>query len=251
MMSYRMVRGWLACALSIASVHGAHAQQPSPALTPAGQAILHDKLAADGRPLYGYDGPGEPMTFPLPICAFTGGLCGAVNHDGSVAVTPRYDWVGAFHDGRAAVRLEGLYGFVDETGHEIVPPHYRIVDDYKFGFAQIDVDGKSGLIDRDGRFVFEPRCGFIEAIAPDRFRVSESRRIGGSVAAEDFSGMRHEYPDSGGISLQSLWFTLGSTDVIDRNGQWIERAGLRLFDHDDPSLHLVLIDKRWGIQRAD
>src|ERR1700760_2618023 len=151
MTNYRMAHGWFACALVIASSHGAHTQQRSPALTPAGQTILQDRLATDGRPLYGYDGPGEPIKFPLPMCAFTGGLCGAANRDESVAVTPRYDWVGAFHDGRTAVRVGGFYGFIARTGHGIVPPHYRIVDDCKFGCAQVDVDGKSGLIDRDGR----------------------------------------------------------------------------------------------------
>ena len=103
------------------------------------------------------------------MCTFPRGLCGAVNRDGTVAVPPRYDWVGKFSDNRAAVRLGGLYGFVDEEGREIVKPHYRIVDDYKFGFAQVDIDGKSGLIDRDGKMVIEPKYGFVEAIAPDRF----------------------------------------------------------------------------------
>jgi hypothetical protein len=78
--------------------------------------------------------------------------------------TPRYDWVGTFSDGRAAVRLGGLYGFVDEAGHEIVKPQYRIVGDYKFGFAQVDVDGKSGLIDRDGKMIMEPKYGLMEAV---------------------------------------------------------------------------------------
>ena len=102
-------------------------------------------------------------------CMFPGGLCGAVHRDGTVAVPPRYDWVGPFSDNRAAVRVGGLYGFVDEEGREVVKPQYRIVDDYKFGFAQVDVDGKSGLIDRDGTMVIEPKYGFVQAIGPDRF----------------------------------------------------------------------------------
>src|SRR5262249_28084855 len=125
-------------------------------------------------------------TSPRPDCMFRGGLCGAVNRDGTVAVPPRYDWVGGFFDGRAAVRVGGLYGFVDEAGREIVKPQYRIVDDYKFGFAQVDVDGKSGLIDRDGKMVVEPKYGFIEAIGQDRFWVSDKRWIGGSKGGEDF-----------------------------------------------------------------
>jgi len=170
--------------------HGAFAQDKPPELTPAGKAILQSQLAVDGRPLYDRPGPSMPMTFPLEMCTFPGGLCGAVHRDGSVAVSPRYDWVGTFSDNRAAVRLGGLYGFIDEDGREIVKPQYRIVDDYKFGFAQVDVDGKSGLIDRDGKMIIEPKYGFIEAIGPDRFRVSEVRQLGGTIGGEDFSGIR-------------------------------------------------------------
>jgi opacity protein-like surface antigen len=129
---------------AVLSAQAALAQDQQPELTPAGKAILKELLAADGRP---------PAGFPRAICLFRGGLCGAIRADGTVAVPPRYDWVGRFSEGRAAVRLGGLYGFVDEDGREIVAPKYRIADDYGFGFAQVDVDGKSGLIDRDGRMV--------------------------------------------------------------------------------------------------
>src|SRR5262249_38400296 len=120
---------WLRAATVLVLAFGpeVHAQVDQIALTPAGKAILKAKLADDGRSLDDRPGPGRPLTFPLPMCAFPGGLCGAVRRDGSVAVPPRYDWVGLFSDGRAAVRANGVYGFVDEDGHEIVPPHYRIV----------------------------------------------------------------------------------------------------------------------------
>jgi hypothetical protein len=110
--------------------HGALAQDKPLELTPAGKAILEGQVAADRVTPNNFPGLIKP-TFPLPICAFPGGLCGAVNRDGSVAVLPRYDWVGTFSDNRAAVRLSGLYGFVDEDGREIVKPQYRIVGDYK------------------------------------------------------------------------------------------------------------------------
>src|SRR5262245_59392913 len=115
------------------------AQEQQLELTPAGKAILKGVLAGDRRALMGST---KPHVFPLPMCTFRGGLCGAVHRDGTIAVPPRYDWIGTFADGRAAVRLGGLYGFVDEEGREIVKPEYPIVDNFKFGFAQVDVDGK-------------------------------------------------------------------------------------------------------------
>ncbi|MBV9462092.1 MAG: WG repeat-containing protein, partial [Bradyrhizobium sp.] len=142
--------------IALLLVQDALAQEALPELTPAGKAILQQTLASEGRPFYDRSGPGKPVTFPLVMCTFPRGLCGAVRRDGTVAVPPRYDWVGSFADKRAAVRLHGLYGFVDDDGREVVTPQYRIVEDYKFGFAQVDVDGKSALIDRDGKMVIEP-----------------------------------------------------------------------------------------------
>ena len=149
-------------------------------LTPVGRAILQNKLVAEGQPLPNGPRPTKPLTFPIAMCMFHGGLCGAINRDGTVAVPPLYDWIGPFSDCRVAVRVGGLYGFVEENGREIVKPQYRIVDNGQLGFAQVDVDGKSGVIDRDGKMVIEPKYGFIDAIAPDRFRVSEERFLGGT-----------------------------------------------------------------------
>jgi hypothetical protein len=232
------------------------AQDKPPELTPAGKAILQDTLAIDGRPLYDRPGPGKPITFPLAMCTFPGGLCGAVHRDGSVAVPPRYDWVGKFSDNRAAFRLNGLYGFVDEDGREIVKPQYRIVDDYQFGFAQVDVDGKSGLIDRDGGMVIEPKYGFIRAIAPDRFRVSEKRWLGGMTGSEDFSEGRIEYTPAGGVSVSVSEFVLGNNggDVIDSSGRRVgplPAPWMPSFDKDDPSIRWVQKDTLWGLARGD
>ncbi len=203
--------------------HGAVAQDKPLDLTPAGRAILQGKIAVDGQPLHDRPGPTRPATFPLAMCTFPGGLCGAVRRDGTIAVPPRYDWVGTFSENRAAVRVGGLYGFVDEDGREIVKPQYRIVDDYMFGFAQVDVDGKSGLIDRDGKMVIEPKYGFIRAIGPDRFRVSETRELGGIVGGDDFSGHRVGFTPSGGMSVSGMPFEFrNTTGVIDISGQWIE-----------------------------
>jgi WG containing repeat len=242
---------------------GALAQDQPLELTPAGKAILQRQIAADRAALNNPSGPIKPATFPLAMCAFPGGLCGAVNRDGTVAVRPHYDWVGKFSDNRAAIRLGGLYGFVDEQGREIVKPQYRIVDDYKFGFAQVDLDGKSGLIDRDGKMVIEPKYGFIEAIGPDRFAVSELRQLGGMKGGEDFSGTRIEHTASGGVSIgvSGVFLGLGlagpgniATDIIDMSGHRIEpltASWTPKFDKDDPSIRWVQRDKLWGLERSD
>ena len=244
-----------AALVAVTWAHGALAQDSQLDLTPAGKAILQGRIAIDGRPMYDRPGPSKPMTFPLEMCAFPGGLCGAVRRDGTVAVPPRYDWVGTFAEDRAAVRVGGLYGFVDDEGREVVKPQYRIVDDYKFGYAQVDVDGKSGLIDRGGKIAIAPKYGFIEAAGPDRFRVSERRQIGGMAGGEDFSGHRIEFTPSGGVSVSGS-FILGDPEswIIDISGQTIEPPGVaqfRAFDKDDPSIRWLQKDGLWGLARAD
>ena len=254
-MAARMRSGVIAL-IVVTLAHGALAQDKPLELTPAGKAILQRQIAADRASLNNPSGPIKPATFPLAMCAFPGGLCGAVNRDGSVAVRPQYDWVGKFSDGRAAVRLGALYGFVDEEGREIVKPQYRIVDDYKFGFAQVDVDGKSGLIDRDGKMVIEPKYGFVEAIAPDRFRVREQRQLGGMIGGDDFSDSRTERTASGGVavSISIRGFGDRAIGVIDRAGRWIEPLNPSQslpFDKENPSIRWVQKDKLWGLARAD
>jgi hypothetical protein len=250
------VRIWsnVAVLVAVLLAHAALAQDKQLDLTPAGKAILQSRIAVDGRPLNDRSGPTKSVAFPLAMCTFPSGLCGAVRRDGTVAVFPRYDWVGTFSENRAAVRVDGLYGFVDEEGREVVKPHYRIVDDYKFGFAQVDVDGKSGLIDRDGKMVIEPKYGSIRAISPDRFRVSDLRQLGGTMGSEDFSGIRTVFTASGGVSISGFLPepTDTATDVIDISGQWIVPPSTsREFDKDDPSIRWLERDKLWGLTRAD
>jgi hypothetical protein len=239
------------------STHGVFAQDKSPDLTAAGKAILREKIAVESR-----QGSAKLVTFPLAMCTFPGGLCGAVHRDGTIAVPPRYDWVGTFSNNRAAVRVGGLYGFVDEEGREVVKPQFRLVDDYKFGFAQVDVDGTSGLIDRDGEMVIKPKYGFIQAVARDRFAVSERRQLGGMTGGEDFSGTKVAFTASGDVSVSVVGLFLGpgndetaiASDVIDISGQRLEsrRASRSAgFDRDDPSIRWVQRDNLWGLARTD
>lgn len=246
-------RSWLKVAvLFVLALSDRAAAQDAPSeLTPLGKAILQAQLAQEGRPLYDRPGPTMPLVFPLAMCTFPSGLCGAVRRDGSIAVAPRYDWVGIFSYNRAAVRVAGLYGFVDEDGREIVKPQYRVADDYKFGFAQVEVDGKSGLIDRDGKMIFAPTYGFIEAIGPDRFRVSDFPQRGGTIGSEDFSGLRATFTaDSISVSMPEF----NPSGVIDLSGQWITPPGPSTsseFDKANPSLRWVERDGRWGLLHAD
>src|ERR1700680_2052505 len=116
-------------------------------------------------------------TFPMPSCNFDGRLCGAVNRDGTVAVAPKFQWIGPFLEGRATVRQGALYGYVDENGHLIATPQFSTAGWFFQGLVHIDIDGGSGVIDRDGQVVLWPRFGFVVPFTGDRFWATEEREI--------------------------------------------------------------------------
>jgi hypothetical protein len=116
------------------------------------------------------------------------------------------------------------------------------------------VDGKSGLIDRDGRMVIALKYGSIWVIAPDRFRVSDVRDLGGSVGAEDFSGIRilYDFDLIRRLTRPAPMALRESTGIIDISGRWIERPSApREFDKDSPSIRWAWQDNLWGLQRPD
>ena len=83
--------------VAIVMSQGAFAQDQPLELTPAGKAILHSNLASDGQRAVPDD---QLVTFPLAMCTFPGGLCGAVHRDGTVAGPP-LDTIGSAHSRRA------------------------------------------------------------------------------------------------------------------------------------------------------
>jgi hypothetical protein len=120
-------------------------------------------------------GTATSISFPLPTCTFEGGLCGALNIEGSVAVAPQFDWVDKFHEGRARVRSGGRYGYVDTAGRLVVEPQYDIAGTYWRGYAEVSIDGKSALIDPQGRQALEPRFARAHPFTADVFWVLKER----------------------------------------------------------------------------
>jgi WG containing repeat len=219
-------------------------------LLPIGKALLRSALAAGDRPPSGVI---SPVSFPLPMCGFSGGLCGAVNRDGTLAVAPEYDWVDSFRDGRAVVRSGGLYGYVDTSGRVIAKPQYRIAGRFSHGFAQVDVGGRSGLIDLEGKTAAEPRYGFVVPFSDQVFWASEGRSVSdGPPGTEQFNfddpivivnGYTHRHVGGSG-----KW------GLVDRSGAWLrppQFSGVRFFDPANTSLMLAKTDTGWGVIKPD
>ncbi|MGV8135184.1 MAG: WG repeat-containing protein [Mangrovibacterium sp.] len=50
---------------------------------------------------------------------------------------PRYDQIGQFHDGVAAVNVAGKWGYINSKGEEIVKPEYDLACDFNEGAGVI------------------------------------------------------------------------------------------------------------------
>jgi hypothetical protein len=184
------------------------------------------------------------ITFPLPSCIFPGGLCGAINRDGSVAVAPRYDWVDRFYEGRALVRLNGLYGYIDAAGRVVDEPKHESAGTYVDGLAEVSIGGLSALIDLEGRVVLKPKFARALVFTPDAFWVNDGAR------SPSFS--RYQSPP--GVAQLNEVYANGKWGLIARTGEWIRKpefTAFDIFDRDDHSVALVKANAGWGIIRSD
>jgi hypothetical protein len=188
-------------------------------------------------------------SFPLPICLFEHGLCGAVNRDGSIAVPPQFDFVDEFHEGRALVRSQGLYGYVDAEGKVVVEPRYPIAGRYRLGLAEVDIEGKSALIDLEGKQVLAPRFSGAVPFAKGAIWVNENERNFGVQprGAEVFPNVPFRNTGNA-FRNEAKW------GLIDSNGAWIRRPEFRDiagFDPDNDNLMWAQTGTGWGLIRPD
>ncbi|WP_426423422.1 WG repeat-containing protein [Bradyrhizobium genosp. A] len=225
------------------------ADRPSAPLLPAGKIIFDAEVS---RANQGANGFGPPPSFPLPSCGFSQGLCGAVNRDGTLAVSPKFDWVDSFHEGRALVRSNGRYGYVDTSGRVIAKPQYAIADRFSHGFAQIDIGGRSGLIDLDGKTVLEPKFGYIIPFTENVFLVTEGRTTSEGIAGTE--RFREGIFEIVGDASTRTVGAVGRWGLVDRSGAWLVPPSLDAtlpYDTEGTALRLARTDSGWGVIRPD
>lgn len=193
---------------------------------------------------------GRLDAFPMQVC--DGGLCGAINRDGTFAVPLAYNGVERFSEGRALVQMRHrytyLYGYVDDTGRVIARPQYAIADRFSRGFAQIDVEGKSGLIDREGQVALWPRFGFAVPFTKDLFWVTQERNVvQGNTGTQRFV---FDYPADSDTMIRPK----GKWGLVDRSGAWVrepEFLDVRVFDYARSELMWAKTEAGWGLIRPD
>jgi hypothetical protein len=192
---------------------------------------------------------GIPIASPVPMCVFEHGLCGALNSGGSIAVQPRFDWVGSFHEGRALVRTNGLYGYVAIDGRLIVEPQYLLAGDYWRGFAEVDIGGKSALIDLQGDIALKPKYARALPFSTDTFWVNDGARR--PLNGAGFDELVTVY---GPLSLNTQVTTDGTWKLVDRMGQPIptsEITSIQYLDPNDDKVMWARANLRWGLMKTD
>jgi hypothetical protein len=219
------------------------------ALPPIVRTVLAEALEREKRERLDAERDWWAVSFPLPVCLFAHGQCGALDRDGRVVVEPRYDFVGNFHEGRAVVRSGGLYGYVDTNGKVVVEPQYAMAGRYKLGVAEVDVDGKSGLIDLQGRQVLAPRFARAIPFNRDVFWVNTERQ---EFHGQAGSGELHETSFHSGSS--NYIFVKGRWGLVGKDGSWIrepEFKDIARFDPANPDVMWAQANAGWGLIRPD
>jgi WG containing repeat len=215
--------------------------------------------------------------FPMPICAFEGGRCGAVDRNGRVVVAPEFDWVSGFQEDRAIVMRGGRYGFVTNTGRVIAEPTYDRVGAFKHGFAQVILGGKMGIIDRQGRLAVEPNTYSFAAVFGDNsFWVSKERQFCEAMTFDKLSDggmntffggcrMNNPYPfslfditfhrtDNDGASATDVLLPAENLALVDGAGEEIRPPHFTdalLFDQGNRDLAWAKGPAAWGLLRSD
>jgi hypothetical protein len=85
------------------------------------------------------------------------GKWGFMNHQGKVLIEPKFDFVDAFSQGRAAAGINDLYGFIDPLGTWVIQPQFTDVVPFRFNLSVVFNDMyEVGLINLFGEWILQP-----------------------------------------------------------------------------------------------
>lgn len=105
-----------------------------------------------------------------PKRAFKNGLYGLVNAEKKLTVSLKYDEMGRFKNGLAAVALDKKYGFINTKGETVIPLKYDYAEDFSEGLAIVGINHKYGFINTKDKIIIPLKydnafMGFSEGVS--------------------------------------------------------------------------------------
>jgi predicted negative regulator of RcsB-dependent stress response len=75
----------------------------------------------------------------------------------AVTQQSNFDYKDGFHDGFAAVKVNGKWGYIRTDGSYLIEPIYSSAGRFSEGFAAVQLNDKWGYIRKDGSYLIEPQ----------------------------------------------------------------------------------------------
>lgn len=145
-----------------------------PSLPPAATIFPREGVrAVEKNGKYGFKevGVGGALIIPYKyedVGSFSGGLAavqlngkwGFIDKKNKVVIPFKYDGAGKFSEGLAAVSINRKYGFIDRAGALVIPYQYDYVMwTFKEGLVPVELNGRYGYIDINGKTVIPFKYG--------------------------------------------------------------------------------------------
>jgi hypothetical protein len=147
-------------------------------------------------------------------------LWGFIAKDGRIVIAPKYSVAEAFHEGRAAVKVDNNWSFIDQNGSAI-GDQYDEIGHFSESFAPVCSNGKWGFIDPNGKLAIPQKFGHVRSFAYGMATVKEGAKFG----FIDKSGsmiIAPQYIDARDFSqgLCAVRVDSGKWGFIDRTGKF-------------------------------
>jgi hypothetical protein len=139
-----------------------------------------------------------------------GGL-GCLDSRGDVAIPPRFDYVGGFCDGAAAVGLGGRYGIIGVDGKFLLPLTEKFEQIYELGEGLWSCQKRRriGAIDAGGNVMFPPTFHVIRSFVGGVANAATGPNSWGFIDASGTPLVEFCYDETGAFSEGLAGFELG------------------------------------------
>ncbi|MEQ9414988.1 MAG: WG repeat-containing protein, partial [Cyclobacteriaceae bacterium] len=105
------------------------------------------------------------------------GKYGFIDNRGRLRIANRYEGIGNFENGLAAVKILGKWGFINAEDKIVINPSYESVSEFRKQVAIVK-RGKFGFVDKTGKLVLETRYDSIFTLDTDKFLIQHNQLLG-------------------------------------------------------------------------